>query len=290
MVKVATENSCNIPEVSLIDQINSQPMPPGALSDCLVNSASNNTFTPSTQATDVQPSPTSQVNQFNQQNLNANLNANRNASVNSNLNTINRLSQLNSELPPKLPASHFYANDIRQYMNVFDNGYVNKDNSPLLNQDFDFSETVNLNYAKLDDLQLQLNNLNNNHRPAVCSARPTPHVSRDAVDYRNIQLCQSTQLLGTDTDHVLLEALKLARKGFAPNSLEPRLNYTTLALDREEPGLISTPLTPVSKHANNDFRASSEPTSPVHKENIQQYSTIDFTKTKALNLVLNAKN
>lgn len=290
VVKLATENSCNVPEIGLIDQINSQPLPP--FIDCLANSPSNNPLNPSNQANDGQSSPTSQVIQFNQQNtnlntnLNTDLNAHRDASVNSNLNTINRLSRLNNESsPPKLPASHFYANDIRQYMNVFDNGYVNKDSSPLLNQDFDFSETVNLNYAKLDDLQLQLSNLNNNNqRPVVCAAGQTPHPSRDVVDYRNIQLCQSTQLLGNDTDHVLMKALKLARKNFVSNDLEHQLNYTTLALDEAEPGVISTPVKPARK--NGDFRPNSEPTSPSYKKDIkQQYSTIDFTKTKALNLV-----
>lgn len=288
VVKVATENSCNTPEISLIDQINSQSARGSQSADCHVHSASNNGLNPSIgpASADCQSSPTGQVNQFNH------------------LNQMHQLSQLNNnQMPPKLPASHFYANDIRQYMNlnVFDNGYINKDNSPLLKQDFDFSETVNLNYAKLDDLQLHFTNLNNNHQSADGRLASADQTSKDVVDYQNNVpiMCQTNPLIGSN-DSIVLEAIRSGKKGFRPADLDHhQLNYTTLALDckgksspvgAEEPidtGRISTPVTPVHKSMkNNDFRTTSEPTSPASpnkQENIQQYSTIDFTKTKALN-------
>lgn len=241
VVKVATENSVNAPEVSLIDQINNHPMRPVELTKNVLCKPKND--------------PNNQT---------------------------------KPESSPRLPVNHYYANDIR-YMNL--NGF-DSDNSPLLNQDFDFSESVNLNYAKLDDLQLQLNNLNNNHRPDAAG--------RDVVDYQNnIQMimCQSNPLVGGDS--IVLDAIKFGRKGFRPADLEPRLNYTTLALDSkskpdDEASLNSTPNTPVQKYMKNgDLHTTSEPTTPASpnkQENIQQYSTIDFRKTKALNLVLNAKN
>lgn len=296
VVKMATENSCNTPEISLIDQINGQSTRGSQSADCLVHSASNNGLNPSIGAVsaDFHSSPGGSLNQFNH------------------LTQMHQLSQLNNNHPPKLPASHFYANDIRQYMNlnVFDNGYINKDNSPLLKQDFDFSETVNLNYAKLDDLPLNFTELNNSADGRLDStAEPA---NKDMVDYRNndyqnnvpIGMCQSNPLIDGG---IVLEAVRRGKKGIRPADLDHRrLNYTTLALDCNcrpsdgpiDAGGVSTPVTPLHKNMkNNDFRTNSEPTSPAspnkQENSVQPYSTIDFTKTKALNLarnVLNAKN
>lgn len=228
------------------------------------------------------------------------------------MNITNQLKQINNNVPPKLP-SHFYANDIREYMNLatFDNNYINRDSSPLLKQDFDFSQTnINLNYAKLEDLQLQLKNLNNN---SIKNQYPIPNSN----DYQNS--VQIDQLNNYDQTFInqnnnmnnneIINSIKLGKKDLKLNDLkldefDHQLNYTTIVLDSknetelkndfDETCYITTaPATPIYKNTKyNDFKIpNSVPTSPTRQDDcIQQYSTIDFNKTKALTGIINDLN
>ena len=281
MLKIATENSANRPKNSLIDQINNQ--------------SSNDSIATS--------------------------NVKNNLIIINNQQTINLVDcKHNNNQTPCLPPKHFYANDIREYINssVFDS-CINKDNSPLLKQEFDLSQTnINLNYAKLEDLQLDSSTAN--HFSAFANNNNN---NAKLIDYQN-NLQQADQPLDSNQIKPAFDKKELKLNGLNLN-LDHQLYYTTLNLDNldnnfklqldsedklsdklsdklndnndyEDTCLISTaPVTPINKNAKyNDFRTPNSvptsPTSPKHQDSIQQYSTIDFNKTKALTGIIKDLN
>lgn len=193
--------------------------------------------------------------------------------------------QLNSQLNQP---SHLYANDLREYINItaLDNGLVFKeDASPLVKENAEKAK-MNFNYVQLSDLQLNLANtinLNNNNNE---SPAKNGQLIEDSNEQHNV--------------HESTTKSKELKK-------EEEVNYTTLDLEllekqnnnletnSDDCTTVSTaPTSPVDKfERHSEFRSAtnSAPISPTlpNETFTQQYSLIDFDKTKALTGIRNDK-
>lgn len=264
MVKIASENSINQPTNGFHDQQNH-------------SSDSFNNIINRTNKYLEQETTNNLNNDLQENNVNNNF-INQETLLNNNNNN-NQINIYQSNLPILNNSNHCYAN-VRNYMNseIFDNSFIIKDDSPLIKKEFEFElgqTNVNSNYVKLKDLQLQLKNKNN------------------LVNPKNILNLSFKELEPRQQNDYKLR--------------EPDVNYTTLDIKTPENDnytfvnsntTISTaPPTPINKTLRqNDFKTTSEPNSPNEvdfrrqQDSNQQYSLIDFDKTKALKSVINDKN